>query len=168
MTTIYEVIYASLAVVIAGFAVILFIKLDEEIKAHADTAHELTKTKLELQKEQKAHTLEIQTRCFRIEERKVQKLGAVINIRSSFFRSGLSKEKIEKIIRQELARQMSETIAPNIEIGSQPLMCSDGTFRFYGTLHISSKNPEPIDLSEVFRIVGRETIHKSSEGVKDD
>ena len=163
MTTIYEFIYASLAVVMAGFAVILFIKLVEEIKAHADTAHELTKVKEELKKEKEAHMLEIQTRQSRIaeerkiriaEERKIRKVGTWFAVNPQIFELMTPKDKIEEIIRNDMARKMVETIKPYIEIDMEESPDFDGFFRFSGQLSFAAKEPKQIDFSEAFRMVG--------------
>ena len=155
MTTIYEFIYASLAVAMAGFAVILFIKLVEEIKAHADTAHELTKVKEELKKEKEAHMLEIQTRQSRIaEERKIRKVGTWFAVNPQIFELMTPKDKIEEIIRNDMARKMVETIKPYIEIDMEESPDFDGFFRFSGQLSFAAKEPKQIDFSEAFRMVG--------------
>ena len=157
MTTIYEYIYASLAVVMAGFAVILFIKLVESIKDHADTAHELTKVKEELKKEKEAQTLEIQTRQFRIaEERKVQKFGTWFSLSPQVFISNTPTDQIEMIIRNETTRRIAESIKPYIEIGMDDFPDSAGYFRFKAQLSVAIKEPKHIDFSEAFRMVGQE------------
>ena len=157
MTTINECIYASLAVVMAGFAVILFIKLVEAIKDHADTAHELTKVKEELKKEKEAQMLEIQTRQFRIaEERQVRKLGGMVVLSPGVFLSSMPTDRIEDLIRIEMARQMAEAIKPYVEVGMSDYPDDNGNFKFMGQLSIAVREPKHIDFSEAFRMVGQE------------
>ena len=157
MTTTLEFIFCGIAVVLAGMCVILYIHLYEEIKAHADTAHELTMVKEELKKEKEAQMLEIQTRQFRIaEERKVRKLGTWFSLSPQVFISNTPTDQIEMLIRNETTRRIAESIKPYIEIGMDDFPDSAGFFRFKAQLSVAIKEPKSIDFSKAFRMVGQE------------
>lgn len=165
MTMVYESIHALLDVVMAGISAFLYIKLGKAIKAHAETAHELTKVKEELKKEKEAQMLEIQTRQFRIaEERKVQKLGGMIVLRPEVFLSSMPPEEIEQLIRNDMARQIANAIKPYVEIEMADFPDGYGNFRFMGQLSIAAREPKNIDFSEAFRMVGRDPEEAKYEG----
>lgn len=124
-----------------------------------ETENNLTKVKEELKAEKEAQMLEIQTRQFRIaEERKVQKLGGMVVLSPEEFSAWekIPTDKIEQLIRNDMARQMANAIKPYIEIEMADFPDGYGNFRFMGQLSIAVREPKHIDFSEAFRMVGRD------------
>lgn len=110
----------------------------------------------ELEKEKKLNQEDPHIKTFQVaEERKVQKIGAMVALSPSVFANQWPREEIEKVIREEMIRQITPLIEPYIEIGMQEFPF-DSEFKFYGQLRVVAKNPSPIDFTRAYKLTGNE------------